>query len=94
MPLLGLLLGVGERVEHRVGVRVFSLSSNSSSRSSSNSSTSSTSSSRRPRSNSNSTDRVTFGPFLVPWGTYENQAESNEITLFSGFWTTWCTPRN
>ena len=66
VPRLGLLLGVRERVEHRVGVRVFNLSSNSSSRSSSNSSTSSTSSSRRSRSNSNSTDRVTFGPFLVP----------------------------
>ena len=61
-------LGVRERVERRVGVRVFSLSSSSSSRSSSNStlSTSSTSSSRRSRSNQNSTDRVTFGPFLEP----------------------------
>ena len=66
VPLLGLLLGVGERVEHRVGVRGFSLSSNSSSRSSLNSRTSSTSSSRRSRSNSNSTDRATLGPFGGP----------------------------
>ena len=94
-PLLGLLLGVRERVERRVGVRVFSLSSTSSSRSSSNStlSTRSTSSSRRSRPNSNSTERATLGPFLRPSGAYENQADSNELTQFSNCSTTFWSPR-
>ena len=94
MPLLGLLLGVGERVEHRVGVRVFSLNSNSSSRSSSNSSTSSTSSSRRSRSNSTSTDRATLGKRWGHLRTYENRAESNEIIQFSIVSTTLCAACN